>query len=108
MSLIRACGTNELAPGGMLRVDAGDRPILICNVEGEFFATQDTCSHDDWSLSEGYLEDGIVECTLHWAKFCVRTGDVKALPACQPLRTYAVKLDGHDVLVDLDSEAACG
>lgn len=106
MSLFRACGTDEVSPGGMLRVDAGDQPILICNVDGEFFATEDTCTHDDWSLSEGYLEDDVVECTLHWAKFCVRTGAVKALPACEPLRTYVVKLEGEDVLVDLDTGVA--
>jgi nitrite reductase/ring-hydroxylating ferredoxin subunit len=98
-----ACRVDDVAPGAMLRVDVGDEPLLICNVDGEFFATQDTCSHEDWPLSEGYLDGDVVECTLHWAKFCVRTGNVKALPACEPLRTYLVKLEGDDVLVDLDS-----
>nr|BAK52805.1 biphenyl 2,3-dioxygenase, ferredoxin component [Janibacter sp. TYM3221]BAM76238.1 biphenyl 2,3-dioxygenase, ferredoxin component [Janibacter sp. TYM3221] len=103
MNLTMACRVDDVAPGAMLRVDVGDEPLLICNVDGEFFATQDTCSHEDWPLSEGYLDGDVVECTLHWAKFCVRTGNVKALPACEPLRTYLVKLEGDDVLVDLDS-----
>lgn len=102
MDLVRICSTDELPPGEMLRFEGPDQPILVCNVDGEFFATQDTCSHGDWPLSDGYLEDGTVECALHWAKFCVRTGTVKALPACKPLRTYPVKLDGEDVLVDLE------
>lgn len=103
MSLMRVCDSGDLAPGEMLRFEGGPEPILVCNVEGEFFATQDTCSHADWALSDGYLEDGVVECTLHWAKFCVRTGKVKALPACVPLRTFVVKLEGDEVLVDFDS-----
>ncbi|ABG99105.1 biphenyl 2,3-dioxygenase, ferredoxin component (plasmid) [Rhodococcus jostii RHA1] len=102
MALTKICSSGDLAPGEMLRFEEGPEPILVCNVGGEFFATQDTCSHADWALSEGYLEDDVVECTLHWAKFCVRTGKAKALPACVPLRTFVVKLEGDDVLVDLE------
>jgi biphenyl 2,3-dioxygenase ferredoxin subunit len=106
MTLTRICGANDLAPGEMLRFEGHSEPILICNVGGEFFAVQDTCSHDEWPLSDGELEGDVVECTLHWAKFCVRTGKVKALPACVSLRTFVTKLEGDDVLVDLDSGAA--
>lgn len=105
MPLTRICNSSDLPPGDMLRFDGDSEPILISNVDGEFFAVQDTCSHDDWSLAEGMLEGDVVECTLHWAKFCVRTGKVKALPACVPLRTFATKVEGDEVFVDLDSEA---
>ena len=105
MSLTRICSSSDLAPGDMLRFEDGPEPILVCNVGGEFFAVQDTCSHDDWSLADGDLEGDIVECTLHWAKFCVRTGKVKALPACVSLRTFVTKVEGDDVFVELDSEA---
>lgn len=106
MNLTRICAAEDVSPGEMLRFDSGQGSLLLSNVDGEYFVTQDTCTHDDWSLSEGYLEDGIVECTLHWARFCVRTGAVKALPASTPLRTYVVKVEDGDVMVDLDSEAA--
>ncbi len=106
MALTRICSISDLAPGEMLRFEEGPEPVLVCNVDGEFFATQDTCTHDEWALSDGDLEGDVVECTLHWAKFCVRTGQVKALPASVPLRTFTVKLDGDDVLVDLDSGMA--
>jgi nitrite reductase/ring-hydroxylating ferredoxin subunit len=89
----------------MLRFEGGPEPILVCNVDGEFFATQDTCTHADWPLSDGYLDGATVECTLHWAKFCVRTGKVEAIPACQALRTFEVRVDGDDIFVDLDSGA---
>lgn len=105
MPLARVCPSSDLPPGDMLRFDGGSEPILVCNVDGEFFAVQDTCSHDKWSLADGDLEDGVVECTLHWAKFCVRTGKVKALPARNPLRTFATEVQGDDVFVDLEGEA---
>ena len=106
MQLTRVCGSNDVTPGEMLRYEADNlEPILVCNIDGKFFAVQDTCTHDEWSLSEGDLEGDIVECSLHWAKFCVRTGEVKALPACVPLRTFVTKLEGDDVFVDLDSGA---
>jgi nitrite reductase/ring-hydroxylating ferredoxin subunit len=103
MTLTRVCSSDDLKPGEMLLFDEGPEPILVCNVGGVFYATQDTCTHDEWPLSEGELEDEIVECSLHWAKFCVRTGKVKAPPACAPLKTFAVKLQGEDVIVDLES-----
>jgi len=104
MTFTRICSSGDLPPGEMLRFEGGPEPILVCNVDGEFFATQDTCTHADWALSEGYLEDDVVECTLHWAKFCVRTGKAKTLPACQPLKTFVVKLEGDDVLARLESD----
>ena len=105
MPLTRICNSSDLSPGDMLRFEGGPEPILVSNVDGDFFAVQDTCSHDEWSLADGDLEGDVVECTLHWAKFCVRTGKVKALPACVPLRTFVTKIEGDDVFVDLDSGA---
>ena len=105
MPLTRICSSSDLSPGDMLRFEDGPEPILVCNVGGEFFAVQDTCSHDEWSLADGDLDDDVVECTLHWAKFSVRTGQVKALPACVALRTFVTKVEGDEVFVELDSEA---
>ncbi|WOQ16266.1 non-heme iron oxygenase ferredoxin subunit [Raineyella sp. W15-4] len=101
MSFTRICAVGDVPPGEMLRYEDGPEPILVANVDGEFFATQDTCTHSDWPLSDGFLEDGLIECSLHWAKFDARTGKAKTLPACVNLRTYPVQVDGDDVLVDL-------
>ncbi|SKB98338.1 non-heme iron oxygenase ferredoxin subunit [Sphingopyxis flava] len=102
MGYTKVIERKNLPKGEMHRHEGGSEPVLICNVGGEFFAVQDTCTHGDWSLSDGYLDGDIVECTLHWGKFCVRTGKVKATPPCQALRVFPVKVDGDDVLVDLD------
>lgn len=65
---------SDLPPGEMQRHEGGPEPVMVCNVDGEFFAVQDTCTHGNWALSDGYLDGGVVECTLHFGKFCVRTG----------------------------------
>ncbi|MBT9160541.1 MAG: Benzene 1,2-dioxygenase system ferredoxin subunit [Dehalococcoidia bacterium] len=93
---------SELQPGDMYRHEGGPEPVLVCNVNGEFFAVQDTCTHGEWALSDGYLEGDVVECSLHFAKFCVRTGKVKAIPACKALRVFPVKVEDDSVLVYLN------
>ena len=71
-------------------------------VGDEFFATDDTCTHAKVSLSEGYIEGDEVVCALHEARFCLRTGRVLSPPATVPLRTYAVKIEGDDVMVEME------
>lgn len=94
---------SDLPPGEMLRHEGGLEPVLVCNVAGEIFAVQDTCTHGQWALSDGYLDGDVVECSLHFGKFCVRTGKVKALPTTKPLKTFPVKIEAGDVHVDLDA-----
>jgi 3-phenylpropionate/trans-cinnamate dioxygenase ferredoxin subunit len=65
-------------------------PISVFHTEGEFFAVDDTCSHQDASLADGFLEGCFVECPLHAALFDLRTGMPTCLPAKKPVRTYPV------------------
>lgn len=98
------CNVSDIPVGEALKVEGSEGAIAIFNVDGELFATQDGCTHGDWSLSEGgYLEGDIVECSLHMGKFCVRTGKVKAAPPCDPLKMFPLKIEGDDVLVDFDA-----
>lgn len=105
MSFIKVCTREDVPEGEVFRVEGTAEPIAVYNVEGEFFATQDRCTHGNWALSDGYLDGAVVECTLHWGKFCVRTGKVKSPPACEPLKTYPVQVEGEDILVDVDAGA---
>lgn len=66
--------------------------IAIFNDEGQIYALDDTCSHEDASLAEGYIEDGEVECPLHSSRFCLKTGAVLCLPATQPVRPHRVEI----------------
>lgn len=103
MSFIKVCTREDVPEGEVFRVQGTAEAIALYNVDGEFFATQDRCTHGEWSLSDGYVDGGVVECSLHWGKFCVRTGKVKSLPACEPLKVYPVRVEGEDVLVDVDA-----
>ena len=97
----RGASVDEIPPGEMKAVVVEDTPIALYNVNGEFFATCDTCSHEEASLAEGWLDDDVVTCPSHGAEFNVRTGAVLALPATEPIATYPVHVEGDDVLVSV-------
>jgi nitrite reductase/ring-hydroxylating ferredoxin subunit len=96
---LRACAVGDLQPGEGARIEAVP-PIAVFNIEGEFFAVDDTCTHDEASLADGFVTGHIVECVYHFAKFDLRTGKVLAPPAPAPLRTYAVQVQNDEVFVD--------
>lgn len=97
---VRVCKADELKPGMVTRVDADGTPIAVFNVAGEFFAIGDTCSHEEASLSEGYVEDDIVECPKHGAAFFIPTGEPRSLPATRPVPRFQTVVDGDDLFVE--------
>jgi len=101
MAWKKVCTKDQIADQSALKIK-GDNPIAVFRVGDEFFATDDTCTHAKFSLSEGYVEGDEVVCALHEARFCLRTGRVLSPPATVPLRTYAVKIEGDDVLVEME------
>lgn len=96
---VRVARRAEIPPGSIVRVEAGGHVIAVANVDGEFFAIDDTCSHEEASLSEGGLTGDVVVCARHGARFNVKTGRVLSLPAVRSVATYAVKVEGDEVLV---------
>lgn len=101
MNLIYACPVADVPEGEALRIDTSP-VIALFNVGGEFYAINDRCSHGNASMSEGYLEDdATVECPLHAASFCLKTGKALCLPATDPLTTYPVHVEGGDIFIDL-------
>ncbi|CAN5792230.1 non-heme iron oxygenase ferredoxin subunit [soil metagenome] len=94
----------DLEPGEMMQVRIGRQRIGLYNVDGEYFATDDTCSHEEASLTEGFLFDDIVECPLHGAAFCVRTGEVEAFPAVVNIDTFAVRVVGDEIQVNPNAQ----
>ncbi|HVA93161.1 MAG TPA: bifunctional 3-phenylpropionate/cinnamic acid dioxygenase ferredoxin subunit [Chloroflexota bacterium] len=91
----------QIESGGALCVKVGNERVALFNVDGEIYATDDTCSHAQASLSDGWLEDNEVTCPLHGAVFNVTTGQALTLPATKPVRTYGVRVDGEDIYVDV-------
>lgn len=107
--MIPACHLDDLPAGESVRI-ATEPPIAVFNADGELYAIDDTCSHQDASLSEGWLEGCLVECPLHEASFDLRTGIPTCLPARRPVRTHPVSVeDGvvyvHHVTVEEGSAA---
>jgi 3-phenylpropionate/trans-cinnamate dioxygenase ferredoxin component len=98
--VIAACSLDALPPGGSLRLDA-DPPIAVFRTgDGEVYAIDDTCTHQEASLSDGWLEGCAVECPLHGSRFDLRTGRVDAPPAQRPVRTHRVVLVDGSVYVE--------
>jgi nitrite reductase/ring-hydroxylating ferredoxin subunit len=105
-NVVRVCAQAEVAPDSVKAFEVGDHRLAVFNLGGEFYVTDDECTHASASLADGMLEDGIIECSLHFGAFDVKTGEVKAPPCSFALRTYKVVLQGDDVCVDLDKNAA--
>ena len=92
---------SEIRPGKMKIVAVDGIGIALCNVEGQLYAIEDVCTHDDGPLGEGTLEGKEVECPRHGARFDVRTGAVTRMPAVAPVRTFPVKVEGDSVFVEV-------
>ena len=84
-----------------MRIEKDGKSICVAKIGDEVFAIDDTCTHSDASLSEGDITDFKIECWLHGAEFDLRTGQALTLPATQALETYAVKIDGNSVTVEI-------
>jgi nitrite reductase/ring-hydroxylating ferredoxin subunit len=102
MSYQAACPLAELREGGTHRVVLDGVPVCLVRTDGEVYAINDTCSHADVSLSEGEVEGLTIECWLHGSRFDLVTGRPTGLPATKPVPVYPVKIEGDDVLVDVE------
>ena len=99
MTFVEIAKAGELREGTMKRVDIGGRRILLANVAGRLYAVDDTCTHEEASLSTGVLKGELVKCPLHNSRFNVRTGEALEEPAEEDLRTYPVREEGGRILV---------
>ncbi len=99
---VRACNAADIPEGRVGYADVDGVRIAICHRDGEFYAIDDVCTHDGGPLNQGILDGFSIECPRHGAKFDIRTGRVTALPAIIPVGTYDVKVEGDDVMVDVE------
>lgn len=99
---IDLCSAAEIAPGNALKVESGDRVLAVFNVEGEFFVTDDLCTHGPGSLAEGYIEDDVVECNFHNGQFNIKTGEVVCAPCMVPVKTYKTFVENGRVIIEVD------
>jgi anthranilate 1,2-dioxygenase ferredoxin subunit len=97
---IRLCATDDVPPGEARRVEANDLTLAVFNVDGNFYVTDDACTHGPGSLSEGYLEGDVIECNFHQGCFNVRTGAVVSPPCVVPIRTYTSVVEDGIVYIE--------
>jgi len=101
-NFIAVAKTTDLKPGQMKSYPVDGKRVLVANWQGTFFATQDLCTHDNGTLSDGELVDGDIECPRHGGRFDLKTGAVTALPPMFPIKTYAVQVEGDDIRVNVE------
>lgn len=105
---IRVARAADVPPGTVRRVEVGGRWVALANVDGEFFAVEDTCTHEEASLSEGGLSGEVLVCPKHGSRFNVRTGRVLSLPAVRSVASFPVRVEGGDVLVSPEARKPAG
>ena len=105
MKKIKVCSVDQITSGEVLQVELEERPPLaVYNLEGDFYVTDDTCTHGDASLAEGDIEGDEIVCPFHLGKFDIRTGEVTAAPCSEPIQTYAVEIEDGTVFAILETE----
>jgi len=98
---VKLCSVDEVAIGSALKVETGDLVLAVFNVNGQFHVTDDACTHGPGSLSEGYIEDDVVECNFHNGQFNIRTGEVVSPPCMVPVKTYPTVVEDGSVYIDV-------
>lgn len=96
---ITVAKTGELAPGQWRVVDAEGAQIVVFNLEGEYFAIEDLCTHDGGQLTGGSIEGGEIVCPRHGARFCIRTGAALTAPAYEATTKFPVRVANGEIQV---------
>jgi 3-phenylpropionate/trans-cinnamate dioxygenase ferredoxin subunit len=101
--MIRVASVGEIPVGGVKHVEIDGEEVAVINAGDHFYAISDVCSHEYALLSEGEVdvERGTIECPKHGSLFDYTTGRPVTLPAVLPVKTYGVRVQGDDVLVEV-------
>ena len=102
---VPVCAAADIPPGSAKSFEVGDENVAVYNVDGTFYATDARCTHGFADLAEGNLDGEIVECTLHFGAFDVRTGKAVQAPCFVDLKTYRTEVKDGQVFVDLNTPA---
>lgn len=102
MPWIDACATNEIDQEDLIRFDHGGATYAIYHgVDGKFYATAGTCTHENVHLCDGLVMDFMIECPKHNGQFDYRTGQAMRAPVCVNLKTFPVRVEGTRVLIEV-------
>ena len=96
---ISVAAVDELPPGERRTVEAEGTQIVVFNLDGEFYAIEDVCTHDGGRLTGGHVEGDHIVCPRHGAHFCIRTGEALTAPAYEPTAKFPVRIEAGEVQV---------
>jgi nitrite reductase/ring-hydroxylating ferredoxin subunit len=101
---VSACPVADVSEDTAKKVDIKGHPsVAIFKIDDQFYAVADLCTHGAASLSEGFVENGIVECPFHSGTFDIKTGQALTFPCTEAIRTYPARVEGDEILIRLDS-----
>ena len=96
---LNVASTDELKPGEVKVVDVDGTDVALFNIADEYFAVEDVCTHDGAEIASGCIHGDVIECPRHGARFNIRTGEVTAPPAYEPLHTFALEVRAEQIFV---------
>ena len=99
---VELCKAEAVAAGTALRVEAAGLTVAVFNLDGEFYVTDDNCTHGPGSLSEGYIDGDLIECNFHNGQFNIKTGEVASPPCMIPVKTYPATVEDGRVFIEVD------
>jgi 3-phenylpropionate/trans-cinnamate dioxygenase ferredoxin subunit len=91
--------SDELPPGQWRTIDVDGTQVVVFNIDGEYYAIEDVCTHDGGQLTGGHVEGDEIVCPRHGARFCVRTGEALTAPAYEPTYKFPVQVTGGEIRV---------
>lgn len=99
---IAVVSVDEVPEDDVLGVKVQGQPIALYKIDGEIYATHNICTHGQALLSDGFVENGEIECPLHQGRFCIKTGKAKSAPLSKDIKVYATALRDGQVYINLD------
>src|SRR5713101_422024 len=101
-NLLPVCNVSDIPAGQVKRIEVSSLALAIFNVDGQFYVTDDACTHGPGSLSEGFIDGDVVECNFHNGQFDIKTGEIVSPPCMIPVKTYPTTVEGGAVFIEVD------
>ena len=99
---IKIAFIDDIPDDDVIGMNIKDKNIALYKYEGEIFATDNVCTHGQAFLSDGFLEDGEIECPLHQGRFCIKSGKAMCEPLTENIKTYPARVEGSEVFLLID------
>jgi nitrite reductase/ring-hydroxylating ferredoxin subunit len=98
---VELCKADAIAAGSALRVEAAGLTVAVFNIDGQFYVTDDACTHGPGSLSEGFVDGDVIECNFHNGQFNIKTGEIVSPPCMIPIKTYPTIVHDGKVFIEI-------